>query len=109
MKGLLQLVLGDADVTIFGSFSLIDLIDLAVIGLAEAVPSVKEITDYAGDAAETLIAIVRTEVVPRLRDAISKIESEFRSAAIAVGGRSLELRRAYRILEARYRRSTRPS
>ncbi|MEY9722115.1 hypothetical protein ABIA22_004669 [Sinorhizobium fredii] len=95
VKKLLETVLGDADVKIFGSFTLYELINQAVLGLADAVPVVKEIRDYAGEASASLIEIVRGEVAPKLRAALVAVEKEFREAAIQVGSNSLELWRVY--------------
>lgn len=95
LRQLLETVLGDGDVKIFGSFSLLDLINQAVMELAEAVPVVKEVTDYAGEAASSLIEMVRGTIAPALRSAVQAIDEEFKSAAVAIGGAALELRRVY--------------
>ncbi|MER8632731.1 hypothetical protein NKH55_23610 [Mesorhizobium opportunistum] len=92
---LLDQVLGDADMTVFGSYKLRELINDSLTGLADAVPSVREVKDYVGGAAETLIAAVRNEVIPAIRKALGEVERAFNAAAIKAGNGALELRRVY--------------
>ncbi|TPJ14346.1 hypothetical protein FJW04_17820 [Mesorhizobium sp. B2-7-3] len=92
---LLDKVLGDADMTVFGSYKLRELINDSLTGLADAVPSVREVKDYVGGAAETLIAAVRNEVLPAIRKALGEVERAFNAAAIKAGNGALELRRVY--------------
>ncbi len=95
LSRVLEVVLGDADVKIFGSFTLLDLINQAVMELADAVPAITEITDYAGGGAASFIESVRGEVIPALRAVLQAIDKEFSLAAVTVGGLELKARRIY--------------
>lgn len=95
LGNLLEVVLGDPDVKIFGSFTLLDLINQAVMELADAVPAIKEVTDYAGGGVRSFIESVRAEVIPALRAVLQAIDKEFASAAVKVGGLELKAQRIY--------------
>ncbi|MBY2941863.1 hypothetical protein HF264_19545 [Rhizobium leguminosarum] len=95
LSRILEVVLGDADVKIFGSFRLLELINQAVMELADAMPAVKEVTDYAGGGVASFIESVRGEVIPALRAVLQAIDKEFNLAAVKVGGLELEARRIY--------------